>query len=173
MSAFKTIRHRETFEGYQGCNLTEFKFHSDNNISEDQVVDNFLHSDSFKYDSLLDAIKREPNQGYLGRAFDIDKVTVADFIKVDKKGVINFLVDFSNKPDWGDDREDFSNLLDKYFEVHSTLHDDAFYIISKDWFDKKDERLLEPQCWCYIYYFLIIYFNKADNILLLTEWTYD
>ena len=104
MTAFKIIRHRETFEGYQGCNLTEFKFHADDIIAADQVVDTFLHSDSFKYDSLLDAIKREPNKGYLGRAFDIDKITIADFKQLEKTGVINFLVDFLNEPDWGDDK---------------------------------------------------------------------
>ena len=173
MTAFKMIRHSETFEGYQGCILTEFRFQLDKTLTEEQVVDNFLHSDSFKNDSLLDAIKREPNKGYLGRAFDIDKITIADFKHVDKKGVSNFLVDFLNEPDWDGDRADFSNLLEKYFEIHSTLHDDTFFVISKNWFDQKDERLLEPQSWCYTYYFLVIYFNKIDNILLLTEWTYD
>ena len=173
MTGFKIIRHSETFEGYQGCILTEFKFQPDKVLTENQVVEKFLHSDSFKYDSLLDAIKREPNKGYLGRAFDINKITIADFKRIDKKGVHNFLVDFLNDPDWGDDRTDFSNLVDKYSEIHSTLREDTFFIISKNWFDQKDERLLEPQSWCYTYYFLIIYFDKIDNILLLTEWTYD
>jgi len=79
----------------------------------------------------------------------------------------------ANEPDWGDDRNEFAKLLDRYFEIHNEFGDNEFYILSKDWFDNEDERVIEPESWAYIYYFLIISVDRESNLLILTEWSYD
>lgn len=173
MTTIDTKRHIEINEGYQGINLTEFTIGVDELISNDQIVDTFILSKKFSFDSLRDCIKAEPDKGYLRQAFDVDKIKITDFKKTDKQGVSKFLFDFFNEPDWGDDRNEFAKLLDRYFEIHNEFGDNEFYILSKDWFDKEDEKLIEPESWVYTYYFLIISVDRKSNLLTLTEWTYD
>ena len=173
MTTFETKRHIEIDESFQGFNLTEFTIEVAEQIDNDQIVDTFLRTKHFSYDSLRDCIKKEPDKGYLRRAFDIDKIKISDFKKTDKKGTTKFLFDFINEPDWGDDRNEFAKLIDKYFEIYNEFTDNEFYILSKDWFDKDDERLIEPESWCYTYYFLIISVDRDSRTLTLTEWTYD
>ena len=173
MTTFETKRHIEIHESYQGINLTEFAIGVDDQIDNDQIVDTFVHSKQFSFDSLRNCVKSEPDKGYLRRAFDFDKVKISDFRKTDKDGASRFLFDFLNEPDWGDDRSEFTKLLDRYFEIHKQSVDSDFYVISKDWFDIDDEKAIEPESWCYTYYFLIISVDRNSNLLTLTEWTYD
>jgi hypothetical protein len=173
MTTIKTNRHIEIDEGFQGINLTEFAIGVDELISNDQIIDTFIRSKQFSFDSLRDCVKAEPDKGYLRQAFDIDKIKITDFKKTDKQGVSKFLFDFIHEPDWGDDNIEFAKLLDRYFEIHNEFEDNEFYILSKDWFDKEDERVIEPESWVYTYYFLIISVDRKSNLLTLTEWTYD
>lgn len=173
MTAFDAKRHIEIDVNYQGVNLTEFDIIVDEQIDNDNIVGTFFRSKQFSFDSLRDCIKTEPNKGYLRRAFNVEKIVISDFKKTDKQGVLKFLLDFSNEPDWGDDRNDFAKLLDKYFEIHSTFAESDFYIISKDWYDRDDEKVIEPESWVYAYYFLIISVDRNLNVLTLSEWTYD
>ncbi len=172
----KTIdykRHIEINEGYQGINLTEFAIGVDEPIISDQIVETFIRSKQFLFDSLRNCVKAEPHKGYLRQAFDVNKIKITDFKKTDKQGVSKFLFDFINEPDWGEDRNEFAKLLDRYFEIHNEFGDNEFYILSKDWFEKEDERVIEPENWVYTYYFLIISVDRESNLLTLTEWTYD
>ena len=153
--------------------MTEFSFTVTDEPNNDLLVDNFMRSKQFSYGSLRDCVKKEPEKGYLRRAFNIDRIKVTDFKKTDKEGTSKFLFNFVNEPNWGDDRNEFVKLLDRYFEIHSEFGNNDFYILSKDWFDKDDERLIEPESWCYMYYFLIISVDRKSNLLTLTEWTYD
>jgi len=173
MITFKTKRHIEIDESYQGINLTEFAIEVDEQIDTDKIVDTFIRSKQFSFDSLRDCIKFGPDKGYLKRAFNFDKVSITDFKKTDKNGASKFLEDFINETDWGDDRDDFAKLLDRYAEVHNRIPESESYIISKDWFDEDDEKLVEPESWCYNYYFLIIYVDRNSRTLTFTEWTYD
>lgn len=173
MTTFETKRHIEIDENYQGINLTEFAINIDKQMDNDHVVDTFIRSKQFSFDSLRDCVKAEPGKGYLRQAFNVDKIKITDFKKANKQGVSKFLFDFINEPDWGDDRSDFAKLLDRYFEILNQLDANDFYILSKDWFGKEDERVIEPESWVYIYYFLIISVDKKSNSLTLTEWTYD
>lgn len=173
MTTINTKRHIEINEGYQGINLTEFSIVVDELISNDQIVDTFFHSKNFSFDSLRECVKEQPDKGYLRQAFDVGKIKITDFKKTDKQGVSNFLLDFLNEPDWGDDKNEFAKLLDRYFEIHNEFGDNEFYILSKDWFDKEDERVIETESWVYSYYFLIISVDRKSNLLNLTEWTYD
>ena len=160
-------------ESYQGINLTEFAIGFDEQISNDQIVDTFIRSKPYSYDSLRDCVKAKPDKGYLRQAFNIEKIRVKDFKKTDKQGVSKFLTDFLNEPDWGDDRNEFDKLLDRYLEIHNEFGDSEFYILSKDWFDKEDERVFQPENRVYTYYFLIISIDRKSKSLTLTEWTYD
>ena len=108
------------------------------------------------------------------RAFNFDKAKITDFKKYTKEEARKFLIDFLNESDWGDnDGGEFSDLRERYFEIHKKITSNDFYIISKDWFETNDERLIEPENWCYSYYFLIISVDRNSNLLTLTEWTYD
>lgn len=173
MTTFKTKRHIEINEGYQGINLTEFAIGVDELISSDRIIDTFIRSKQFSFDSLRDCVKAEPDMGYLRQAFDVDKIKITDFKKTDKQGISKFLIDFLNEPDWGDDRNEFAKLLDRYFEIHNEFAGNEFYFLSKDWFDKEDERVIEPESWVYTYYFLIISVDRKSNLMTLTEWIYD
>ena len=173
MTTFEIKQHIEIDENCQGINLTKFDINLDEQIDNDKVVDTFIRTRHFTYDSLLDCIKANPDGGYLGQAFNIENVKMFDFRKTDKMGVSKFLFDFINESDWGDDRNDFAKLLDEYFEIHNTLEDGDFYIISKDWLDKDDEKFIEPWSWVYSYYFLIISVNNNSTVLTISEWTYE
>ncbi len=107
------------------------------------------------------------------RAFNIDRIKISDFKKLNKEETTKFLFDFLNEKDWGDDKNEFATLLNKYFEIHEQFDNNDFYVISKDWFDRDDEKVIEPESWCYIYYFLIISVDRNSNLLTSTEWQYD
>ena len=173
MTTFETKRHIEIDENYQAINLTEFAIKVDKQMDNDKTVDTFIQSKQFSFDSLRDCAKAEPGKGYLRQAFNVEKIEISDFKKTDKQGVSKFLSDLINEPDWGDDRNDFAKLLDRYFEIHNTYAESDFYIISKDWFDKGNEKVIEPESWVYTYYFLIISVDRNSNVLTLCEWTYD
>lgn len=173
MTTFKTKRHIEIDESYQGINLTEFAIEVDEQIDNDNIVDTFIRSKQFSFNSLRDRIKAAPDKGYLRQAFNIERIKITDFKKTDKKGTSKFLSDFLKESNWGDDRNEFAKLLDNYFEIHNQIEANDFYILSKDWFSKEDDRVIEPESWVYIYYFLIISVDTKSNSLTLTEWTYD
>jgi len=173
MTIIDTKRHIEINEGFQVINLTEFAIGVDKQICNDEIIDNFIRSKQFSFDCLRDCVKAEPDKGYLRQAFDIDKININDFKKTDKKGVSKFLFDFINEPNWGNDRNEFAKLLDRYFIIHNEFGDNEFYILSKNWFDKEDERVIEPESLIYIYYFLIISLDRKSSSLTLIEWAYD
>lgn len=174
MTTFEIKKHIEIAEGYQGFNLTEFFFTTDINDTTDQIVETFIRSTHFTFDSLRDVVKNDTeNKGYLRQAFVIDEINIEDFKKFDKSETKKFLIDFLNEPDWGEDRNEFAKLLDKYLEIHNQLPDANFYVINKDWFDKDSKKVLEPENWIYTFYFIIIYIENNLQTLIVTEWTYD
>ena len=174
MINFEIKGHREIDISYQGINLTEFSFKANKQISNKEILDTFLRTKHFAFDSLRDCQKSDTEKGYLRQAFNIDNIKITDFKKGDKEQVLKFLLDFINESDWGDDRSEFAKLLDKYFEIHNQFSiDNDFFIISKDWFGNNDDKLIEPESWTYIYYFLIISIDRNLNLLTFTEWTYD
>jgi hypothetical protein len=173
MIAFQIRRHIEMNEGFQGLTLTEFEMEVDETINNDQIVSCFIRSKYYSFESLRDCVKAEPDKGYLRQAFIIDKIKITDFAKTDKQGITKFLFDFLNEPYWGDDRIEFALLLEWYFEIHIEFGDNEFYIVSMDWFSEEDERVHDPECSIYNYYFLIISVDRKLNLLTLTEWFYD
>jgi hypothetical protein len=172
-TTFEIRKHSEVDEGYQGFNLTEFLFTAEINLTTDLILDTFLRSTHFSFDSLRDVIKKDTKQGFLRQAFVIDEIHISDFRKLNKSGTRKFLIDFLNEPDWGEGRNEFAKLLDKYLEVHDQLSEETFYVINKDWFSKDSKKVLEPENWVYTFYFLIIYVDMNSQRLIVTEWTYD
>ena len=174
MTTFEIKAHKEIDVSFQGINLTEFSFKVDNKVDSDEIVDTFIRSNHYSFDSLSNCRKKEPEKPYLKQAFNVDYLKIADFKKSSKEEISQFLIDYLNEANWGDDRNEFAMLLDKYFEIHSQFSlENDFYIISKDWFAQEDERVIEPESYCYTYYFLIISVDRKLNLLTFTEWTYD
>lgn len=174
MISFELNRHLEIDEEFQGINLTEFAVVLEAEINYDEIVDRFIRSKNFSYDSLRDCVKKEPDIGYLRHAFNFEKISISDFRKLNKEKTRQFLLDFSNEPDWGNDKDEFKTLLNRYLEIHQQFGDDNyFYVLSKDWFSPDDKKLLIPESWCYTYYFIIVSIDRENNVLTIMEWTYD
>jgi hypothetical protein len=155
MIAFDLKKQIEINEGYQNIQITEYKVNAGINSSDELIVEAFIHSMPF-----------------LVNVFDVEYIKIEDFRKFDKAGVIKFLIEFSNEPDWSDDRDNFVRLLDKYFELHYQFGDGSFYILNKVWFNKND-RKIKSESWIYIYYFFVLYADSKTNTLVLSEWIYD
>ena len=173
MPHFTLTTHLEFTQDYQGFAWTEFALELDGQENTDQIVEAFLHSTAYSYDSLYDCIKAKPNSGYLERAFDFDVAGLVDFKKTDNAGACKFLLEFKDEGFWGNDVNQYEKLLESYFEIHDKNSNAEFYIISKDWFPSGDPKVFEPQAWCYTYYFLIISVDLVSKTLVLSEWNYD
>lgn len=167
-------RHVEVYENFQGFKLTEFGYSITEDLPSEATAGLFIRSQYFKFDCLPDCVKNDQdNRDYLRQAFDTDRISINDFKRFDKSGALKFLIDFLNDPDWADDKKHFASLLDKYLTHFEQLQDADFFIISKEWFEQGDKRVLDTEYWIYNYYFLILYIDKDSNTLQLTEWSYD
>ena len=141
-------------------------------MSNDQIADHFIREQQLSFNSLRNVEKTEENQSF-ANTFNIDRIGIRNFKKVDKKGILKFLYDFLDEDDWGNDKSDFANLLDKYSEIHNQFGDNVFYLFSKNWFAKEDKEVLKPESDIYIYYFLIITIERKSKLLTVIEWKYD
>ena len=173
MPHFTLSTHSEFAQDYQGFAWTEFALELDGQEDADQLVEAFIHSKAYSYDSLYDCIKAKPNSGYLERAFDFDAAGLSDFKKTDNAGACKFLLEFKDEGFWGNDVNQYEKLLESYFEILDKNSKAKFYLISKDWFPSGDPKVFEPQAWCYTYYFLIISVDLVSKTLVLSEWNYD
>jgi len=113
------------------------------------------------------------DKGYLRQAFDINSIKISDFIKTGKEETAEFLFDFLIESDRDYGRNEYSRLLDRYFGIHNEYRNNDFYILTKDWFDKDEERLIKTESYCYAYYFLIISADRISITLFAKEWIYD
>lgn len=172
MITFTKKIQEDFYSDYQGCIITKFSFVSDTEISNDLLLETFILSESFTFDSLSKVKRDNPNQGYLRQAFDNDLIKINDFRHLDKKGIISYLNEYLSEWEY-DDRQYFEEILENYFKVLSNVSTDYFYLISKDWFEKGDPKVREAERWGYVYYFLIIWIDKVDNTLTISEWFYD
>ncbi|HXH69201.1 MAG TPA: hypothetical protein VNI60_02520 [Pyrinomonadaceae bacterium] len=172
---FKLNSQKEIDENYQGINISEFTYSNDENLSKDDLIDYFIHSNSFAEESRREIIKNHTGDiPFLRQAFEIDFVKISDFKIVNKNGVVQFLNVYSEEVDWGDtDGIDFIKLKDRFIEFLKIIQSDKFYLISKEWFDENDKRLRHEENWIYSYYFLIIWTDEISKTLTISEWTYD
>lgn len=172
---FKLNSQKEIDEDYQGINISEFTFSNDEKLKEIELIDFFIHSKSFSDESRREIVKNDTeNRPFLRQAFESNLIEINDFRKYRKNELIKFLNDYAEADDWGDrDGYDFIKLKDRFLEFLKSVKSDNFYVISKEWFGEKDKRLRQEESWIYIYYFLIIWLDKSNKILTLSEWTYD
>ena len=142
--------------------------------SEEQIVDQFIHSTKFSIESLPDVKKQDLSNAFLKQAFDPLRLSIQDFKKTSKDHVIKYLTDLENDNNWGEtDQEDFILLKNQYLNLLDTIETDCFFILSKDWFSIDDNKLRDPENWVYIYYFIIISVDIKNSMLSISEWTYD
>ncbi len=174
MPVFELKSQREINEDYQGVTISEFAFLKSEDFIERELIDYFIHSTSFTEESRSERIKNYTGDiGFLRQAFEIELLKINDFKQTDKDGVSKFLNDYAEE-DWGDtDGNDFVNIKNKFIEFLSDVDSNSFYIISKEWFDENDKLLREPENWCYMYYFLIIWLDEKNKTLTVSEWKYD
>jgi len=78
-----------------------------------------------------------------------------------------------NDPSWGDDRKEFSLLLDYFLAKYKDEHEEAFFFIDKDWFKPGDPRINSPEDWVYGYYIIIISIDSETKKLTVSELSYD
>jgi hypothetical protein len=169
---------------YQGITVNEFSYF-ENLINEENTVIEFINSDYFKIDCKRDYIKEkslEVQSQYLKPSFNLDKLSISDFRKVNLVEFYDFFDRYANE-DWEEDGEDFKIIwtelrgrIDKSYNGYN------FYLISKDWFEKAEDRLnpenpdfrlRTPEFWIYGYYFLCIAINNKENRLIEIDLFYD
>lgn len=175
MPKFELKSQREINEVYQGVTISEFALTVSKGLIERKLIDYFIHSFSFTEESPSERIKNYTGDiGFLGPAFEIDLLEISDFKQAGKIGVSKFLNDYVEENNWGDtDGDDFVNIKTKYIDFLSNVDASSFYIISKEWFEENHKLLREPENWCYMYYFLIIWVDENNMSLTVSEWKYD
>lgn len=174
MPTFKLNFQNEIDKDFQGINISEFKYSNAEYHSEENLIDSFVHSESFTEESRREIIKNHKGAiPFLRQSFEIDLVKMDDFKQVDKNGLIKFLNDYSEVDDWETDRDNFIDIKDRFFEILENVQSKNFYKISKEWFDQNDKRLRQEESWIYTYYFLIIWIDEFKKTLTVSEWTYD
>lgn len=171
MKTFTIKKHIEISENYQGINITEFLF-SENNSSNENLLLAFIKSRSFTHESIPIVVKKNLESAYLRQAFKSDLLNIEDFKILNKKSLKEYLIDFLNSEDWGDDRNDFEVLLNKFFKALENVKTNSFYVIDIDWF-KESGKVNDPESWIYIYYFLIFWIENDMETISVAEWSYD
>lgn len=169
---------------YQGITINEFSY-SQNLINEENTVIEFINTDYFNIDCKRDYIKQksfEEQLQYLKPSFNLDKLTITDFRKISLTEFYEFFEGYANE-NWEEDGEDFKTIwTDLKRRIDKSYNRYNFYLISKEWFEKPEDRLnpenpdyrlRTPEYWIYGYYFLIIAINSKENRLIEIDMFYD
>lgn len=91
MAVFELKSQEEIDEKYQGINLSKFKFSDNKNDSEEELIDDFIHSKSFTEESCREIIKNHTGEiPFLRQAFEIDLVKIKDLKNSIKRVSFNF-----------------------------------------------------------------------------------
>ena len=174
MTTFKIKSHLEINEKFQGVNITEFYYSNPYNLSNDEIINNFLHSDHIENDCVRDVVKNSSHKHeYLKGAFVLPEINVNDFKKCSKEEIMKFLSDILAEPDWREDIDDFKRIHDRFVRFLNDLNTNNYYSISKSWFDELNSIKLTPESWVYVYYFLILWIDNKIKILGFSEFDSD
>jgi hypothetical protein len=140
----------------------------------DKFFDDFLLSESFGLfcQPFLKKRTRGQNDRFLDGAFNREVLQISRFRKLTRDNLLDFLGDYAKSEDWGDDRKDFTTILDEFEKLVKSETAPFFFFISKEWFDKED-NLLSADAEIYIYFMLIIWFDADKRILNVCQWSYD
>ena len=169
------LKQVQITEEFQGILMTVFSLTDNFERADNLIIDKFLKSNSFAIDCLPEKVRQNNKNPeiYLRQLFDNQKISIEDFRELNEKEICNFFISYSNESDWGKDRKAFKILVEKFKTIICDYPSDKFYLISKDWFDKDNDKMKNPENWMYLYYFLVIWFDKEKRTLIVCEWNYD
>ena len=174
MLDYNIKRHIEIDEQYQGVNITEFFYSDTSNYSNQDIINNFLHSNHIENDCIRNYIKINTKKDqFLKGAFELTELFENDFTKSSKVEVEQFLFGVLSEPDWHEDIEDFRKILTRFINFLNELDANDFYIISKDWFEDSKSKKIRPESWVYTYYFIILWIDDKTKTIGYSEWEYD
>lgn len=174
MTDFKIKKHFEINEQYQGANITEFYYSNPFDSGNDDILNDFLHSNVIENDCIRDIVKNSPHkEEYLKGAFTISEIDANDFKKSSREEVKKFLSDILLEPDWHEDIDDFKKILNRFMTYLDNLKTENYYTISKTWFDESNSKKITPESWVYIYYFIILWIDNESKILGFAEFDSD
>src|SRR5580692_11163211 len=161
----------EITAGYQA--LFWYIFLVDNSSTpSDKFFDDFLSSESFELfcQPFLKKRTRGQNDRFLEGAFSREALQISNFRKLTRENLLNFLSDYAKSENWGNDRKDFTTILEQFEKPLKQESAPFFSLISKEWFKKKD-NLLNADAEIYIYFMLIMWFDAEKKILNVCQWS--
>ncbi len=170
------IRQEEFTLGNHGICLTHFSDIDFTKETDEDFLNMFLKTKFFSYDCLPKVVKTNTDltKNYLRPAFDENKIFASDFKTFDKLNLVNFFYDFTNDKNMG---EEFGNEIRQLWKSLSSIlvaeNSDKYFLLDKEWFDKGDIKLNDPEGWVYTYYLLLIWFDTENNKLTVCTWWYD
>ncbi|SHJ77355.1 hypothetical protein SAMN02745146_0140 [Hymenobacter daecheongensis DSM 21074] len=152
-------------------------FHIDNLRShvDENTINKFIASKFFTYDCLPEIIKTncDISINYLNPAFNHTRIQFQDFKYFSKAGLIQYIEDYSNNDEWGDDRADFKEVWSGLRKIiQEDEYADNFYLLNLDWFTEDDIKL-NPGNEIYGYYLLIFWTNRHENKSTVCSWYFD
>jgi hypothetical protein len=142
--------------------------------SPNNFFNEFIHSDNFKEDCLPFIVKKSigKNDRFLKHAFNANNLTIADFKILSNAEILHFFDEYSKDSKWGDDKDDFIVIMNRFSTLIRKETSDKFFLISKEWFDKAN-KILNEDSDIYLYYFLIIWLDVDNKMVNVCEWNYD
>jgi hypothetical protein len=174
MIDYKIKQHIELDEQFQGVNITEFFYSDTSNLSNGEIITDFIHSKHIENDCIRNSVKNSPHKDeYLKGAFELSELNSGDFKKSSKEEIESFLSDVLAEPDWHEDIEDFKKILNKFIDFLRDLKTNEYYLINKVWFEDLYSNKTRPESWVYNYYFLILWIDNNSKIIGYSEWDSD
>ena len=200
MTKFKIIFRTQNWGDYSGFSVNEYLV--DAFVNEEQAITDFLTPENFKNEDfhLIKRLDKYKDDGFLGHALNLNKITLDDFRKISKQKVITLLdASVSKKPNTNSD-DVRPNFIEQFLSVNSVKVDttvsdryvveklmsfiqvsssETFYFISKHFFETNldpmqydENNKLTYNAVIYEPYILIIWFDKK-NILNVCEFSAD
>lgn len=199
MTKFKLIFQTQNWGDYSGFSVNEYL--AEPFINDEQTIADFLTPENFRNEDfhLIKRLDKYKDDGFLGHAFNLNKITFDDFRKLSKQKTITLLnASVSNTsstnlddaelsfmkqfPSVNFEKVDTSNsdkyVLKKLISFIQFCEAETFYFISKHFFDTKldpmkydENNKLTYDAIIYEPYVLIIWFDK--NILNVCEFSAD
>mgnify|MGYP006113107175 CR=1 FL=1 len=167
----QTIETRKSF----GYSITEFKLNTHFKLSN--LISTKIFDLELKPNDVKETIKKNDyiNQnGYLMGLFCSDKLSIKDFKFINIDGIYYYLEGFSDsEEEWGVDKPFFKSLLESF--IKKTVDSlNGCYLINKDWFNDKSNKVRNREYIIYDFYFIIIWLDKRDSSkLYVAEWSAD
>ena len=194
------IFRTQNWGDYSGFSVNEYLV--DAFVNEEQAITDFLTPENFKNEDfhLIKRLDKYKDDGFLGHALNLNKITLDDFRKISKQKVITLLdASVSKKPNTNSD-DVRPNFIEQFLSVNSVKVDttvsdryvveklmsfiqvsssETFYFISKHFFETNldpmqydENNKLTYNAVIYEPYILIIWFDKK-NILNVCEFSAD